>query len=203
MTTSVTEGTRTRDDEVLLRDLRAGREDAYAELVDAYGPRLFAVARRLMATDDDAHDAVQDGLLQAFRAIDAFQGASALSTWMHRIVVNAALMRLRARRSRPELALDDVVPGAVEDACPWGAPRAETSEDALIRKELRCRVLMGIAKLPESYRTVLVLRDIEERSTAQTARALGITSNAVKTRLHRARRALRTILEPEMIAHAA
>ena len=180
----------------LVRRLKAGDEEAYAIVVRTLGGRLLGVARRFLQDEDLARDAVQDAFLSAFRSIDGFDGDSQLSTWLHRIVVNAALMKLRTRRRKPEQSIEPMLPAFAEDghhAVPVVA-WTESAEHALIRGETRARVRQAIAELPETYRTVLLLRDIEERSTREAADALGITENALKLRLHRARQALATKL---------
>lgn len=186
------------DDEAdLLEGLRAGRDEAYRELVHRYGGRLLAVARRIVRSEDEALDALQDALVQAFRNLDGFAAQSRLSTWLHRITVNAALMRIRRRRSRPEEPIEPLLPVFLEDGhaavefSDWG----EGPEALLAREEVRSTVRAAIDRLPDSYRTVLVLRDIEELDTAEVADRLGISPNAVKIRLHRARQALRTLLD--------
>src|SRR5262245_13485830 len=99
-----------QDEQALLARLRAGEEAAFAELVHAYGARLLAVARRMLRSEDDARDALQDAFLQAFRGIDRFEGGARLSTWLHRIVINACLMKLRTRSRRPEASIDELLP---------------------------------------------------------------------------------------------
>lgn len=184
----------------LLAGLRRGDERAFEQLVALYGGRLLAVARRLLGSEDEARDALQEAFLQAFRALDSFRGQARLSTWLHRIVVNAALMRLRGQRSRPEEPIEPLLPTFREDGHPthafaaWG-PGPET---AAARAELAERVRAAIARLPRSYRTVLVLRDLEELDTAAVAELLGVSPNAVKIRLHRARQALRALLDPSL-----
>lgn len=181
-----------------LAGLRAGNPQAYEQLVRAYSGRLLAVARRFLPGEEDARDALQDAFLSAFRAIHSFQEGARISTWLHRIVVNAALMKLRTRRRKPEESIDDFLPTFLEDGHRENAGPAwkETSESALQRHEIRTLVRECIERLPESYRTVLLLRDIEELDTEETAQLLALTPNAVKIRLHRARQALRTLLDP-------
>jgi RNA polymerase sigma-70 factor (ECF subfamily) len=188
------------DDRVLLQRLRSGEDTAYEELVRAYGGRLLAVARRFLPSEDDARDALQDAFLNAFRSIDRFEGQAQLSTWLHRIVVNACLMKLRTRRRKPEQSIDDLLPGWQEDGHPERPASAwrTNSLEALQRVELRELVRAKIQLLPESYRNVLMLRDIEDLDTEETAKAMGISPGAVKTRLHRARQALRELLEPHL-----
>lgn len=187
-------------DEVLLEDLRAGKEDAFETLVRLHAGRLLAVARRYLGNEDDARDAVQETFLNAHRALPSFQGEAKLSTWLHRIVVNAALMKLRTRRRKPEDSIEDLLPKFDADGhrLGGGSRWTETAEAAALRDETRKRVQESIAKLPDTYRVVLLLRDIEELDTAEVAEVLGITPQAVKTRLHRARQALRTLLDPHM-----
>ena len=188
------------DETLLLERLRAGEEAAFEDLVRRYAGRLLAVARRYLPEEEDARDAVQEGFTSAFRALDRFEGNARLSTWLHRIVVNAALMKLRTRRRKPEQSIDDLLPDFLADghlassAQPWQAGADVLAE----RKEVRALVEKSISQLPESYRTVLLLRDIEELDTEETARQLGISANAVKTRLHRARLALRELLAPNL-----
>jgi len=184
----------------LLERLIAGDEQAYEELVRSYGGRMLAVARRFLPTEEDARDAVQDAFLSAFRSIHHFEGNAQLSTWLHRIVVNASLMKLRMRRRKPEQSIEELLPGYLEDghferpASPW---RTEDL-DPVEQRELREIVLRSIHSLPEGHRNVLLLRDIEGLDTEEAAQLLQISPGAVKTRLHRARQALRELLEPHL-----
>ncbi len=186
------------DEAALLARLRAGEDTAFDELVELAGGRMVAVARRFLQREDDAEDAVQEAFLSAFRSLDSFDGRSRLTTWLHRITVNACLMKLRSRRRRPETSLEGLLPRFREDGHqenptrPWNSSERSGIEDA----ELHALVRAGIAELPEQYRVVLLLRDIEELDTEETAALLQTTPSAVKTRLHRARQALRTLLEP-------
>jgi RNA polymerase sigma-70 factor (ECF subfamily) len=185
-------------DAALVERLRRGDGPAFEDLLRRHTGRLLAVARRLLGNEEDARDVVQDAFLSAFRSIDRFDGQAALGTWLHRIAVNAALTKLRSRRRHPERPIEDLLPTFLDDghqARPlrdWPDPGA-----ALQREEARAAVRRHIDELPADYRTVLVLRDLEELDTEETARLLGLTPGAVKTRLHRARQALRTLLEPE------
>jgi len=195
-----TGGTERTDDSVLLAELRAGSQLAYESLVAEQGGRMLAVARRMLRDEDAAGDAVQEAFLLAFRGLARFDGRSRISTWLHRIVVNAALMKLRSRRARPEESIEPLLPTFQADGhstvryTDW----QERPDTELARSELRSLVRAAIDRLPETYRTILLLRDIEEMETAEVAELLGITSNAVKIRLHRARQALRELLDPHM-----
>ncbi len=195
------DGTRELPSETtLVRNLKEGEAGAFEVLVRENSPRLLAVARRYLPKEADAQDAVQDAFLSAFRGMAGFTGASKLSTWLHRIVVNASLMKLRTRRRKPEVAIDDLLPRFENDASAHHldviAAWRETAPDELTRDENRVLVRAAIERLPDSYREVLALRDIEQLDTADVAELLGVSKGVVKTRLHRARQALRALLDP-------
>jgi RNA polymerase sigma-70 factor (ECF subfamily) len=188
---------RSREHDVLLVGrLHRGDQAAFEELVRSHGGRLLSVARRFLGSSEDAHDAVQEAFIRAFKAIHTFEERAQLHTWLHRILVNTALMKLRERRRKPEESIEELLPTFAAD----GHQTVESREwsDALFeRKETASIVRDAIARLPEPYRAVLVLRDLEECDTAETARILGTTTAVVKVRLHRARQALRTLLDQE------
>lgn len=185
------------DDPALLAALRDGEPAAFERLVREHGGALLRIARRLLRNEDDARDAVQEALLSAHRNLGRFEGRCRLSTWLYRITVNAARMRRRSRARRVEVALDDLLPGF--DAAgnhagaiaAWHEPASAHAE----REELRASVRECIDQLPDGHRTVVLLRDVEQLDTAAVAAILGVTVNAVKIRLHRARIALRALLE--------
>lgn len=181
----------------LVAGLRAGSDVAFEKFVRLYGGRLLAVAGRILGNDEDAQDAVQDALLSAVRGIQGFNGEARVYTWVHRIVANAALMRLRRRRLQ-ERPIDDLLPRFLDDGH-RDVPLGEWTEPVgagIERAETRQLVGECIRQLPESYRIVLTMRDLEEIDTAETAQLLGVSVGVVKTRLHRARQALRTLLDP-------
>lgn len=184
------------DEATLVTALRAGEEWAFETLVRVYGGRLLAVARRFTRNEEDARDIVQSAYLSAFRALEKFDGDAQLSTWLHRIVVNAALMKLRTRRRKPEESIELLLPQFqadghhVEQFSDWSVP----ADELLARKQTRSMVRGCIQQLPDRYRAVLLLRDIEELSTQEVAERLEMTPTAVKVRLHRARQALACLL---------
>ncbi len=185
----------------LLARLRQNEAAAYEQLVRHYAPRMLAVALRFMRNESDANDAVQDAFVNVFRCIGSFQGGSCLGTWLHSIVVRACLMRLRSRRRIREQSIDDMLPRYHEPDGHRIAPGASWGgdPDALAQhRETRDTVRRCIDQLPETYRTVLMLRDIEELSTEEAARLLNVNAGVIKTRLHRARQALRTLLAPQL-----
>ena len=187
-------------DEALIARVRDGDPAAAELFVRRHGPQMLAVARRFFRNEQDAEDAVQDAFVSAFRSLPGFTGQSKLSTWLHRIVVNACLMKLRSARRRPAVSIETLLPsfddtGHQSSRVPdWKIP----SDDPAASDELRRAVRDAIDDLPEPYRLVLLLRDMEELDTEATAEALELSIPAVKTRLHRARQALRTLLEQRL-----
>lgn len=188
----------------LLRRLRSGDEAACETLVREHTARLLAVARRYMRNEEDARDAVQEAFIAAFRAMERFEGGSSLSTWLHRIAINCCLMKLRSGRRHPEASIEELLPTFDETGHRVLGDEAwpESIETVLERDQTRGQVRAAIDRLPEKYRSVILLRDIEELSTEEAARALGATPTAVKIRLHRARQALRQLLARELSARA-
>jgi RNA polymerase sigma-70 factor, ECF subfamily len=188
----------------LLTQLRAGDEDAFGLVVQRYGGRMLATARRFLNNECDAQDAVQEAFASAFRALNKFNGDAMLSTWLHRIVVNASLVQLRSRRRRSEQPLEPLLPRFdhegewIDDPATW----TDATEAILERRDSREMVRRCIERLPDKYRCVLQLRDIEELDTEETARSLATTANTVKVRLHRARQALKTLIERDPLLNS-
>lgn len=186
------------DEAAMLARLRAKDEAAFDELVDAAAGRMLSVARKMMSTEADAEDAVQDAFLSAFKSLDRFDGRSKLTTWLHQITVNACLMKLRSKRRRPEKSMDALLPEFVADGHQKEPQKRWHTEGSggIEQDEVRALVRSRIEELPEQYRVVLVLRDVEGLDTEETAAVLGVTLDTVRTRLHRARQALKTLLDP-------
>jgi RNA polymerase sigma-70 factor (ECF subfamily) len=185
------------DEGQLLDLVRAGDPRASESLVRQHAGAMLVVARRFVGPHE-AEDMVQESFLSAFRSLNSFRGGARIATWLHRIVVNHCLMRLRRRRRKPEVRIDDLMPCFDETghhARPV-APWSTRPEDHLNREETRAQVRTCIEQLPDAYRAIILLRDIEGYSTDQVAEMLAISRAAVKIRLHRARQALRTLLEP-------
>jgi RNA polymerase sigma-70 factor (ECF subfamily) len=188
------------DEPQLVARLRAGEESAFEQLVRSTSGKLLAAARRLLRNEEDARDAVQSAFIRAFQSLSRFRAESRVSTWLHRILVNEALMRLRARPTdQQEESIEDLLPTFVpdghqtHDTVDWST----AADVSLERAETAALVRRSIDQLPELYRTVLLLRDIEEMSNPEIAAILGVSTNVVKVRLHRARQALRALLERE------
>ncbi len=183
----------------LVRRLRTGEPEAFAEMVRVHSGHLMAVARGYLGQEADAEDAVQEALLKAFSCFHQFKGESLLSTWLHRIVVNAALMNRRSRsRKRERLFENDEAVGTVALQID---PRCDDPAERALHSSIHDARLVAdhIRRLPECHRTVMELRLIQHRSTADAARELGLTPAALKTKLHRAKAGLHRALahDPE------
>ncbi len=188
----------------LLGLLKSGQPEATERFVRDHAGWMLAVARRILKENSLAEDAVQGAFANIFKALDRFDGRSAIKTWMHTIVVNQALMLLRRQKRLKEDLVDDLQPVFDKNGCRvedlW--PTFETPETLMQQSQVRDRVKQEIEALPDAYRIVLLLRDVEELSTAETAAALDMSEAAVKVRLHRARAALKKRLEPMMRGQA-
>jgi len=189
------------DDDALLRRIRAGDRDAFSLLMRRYNRRLYRVARSILRDDAEAEDALQDAYLQAYRALPTFRGESALGTWLTRIVVNAALMRQRKTGRLAEvieLGADYDAEAASPHAPDDSPGDVEQPDLAAFRGQTRRLIETGIDKLPAAFRTVFVLRAVEELTVEETAATLGIPEATVRTRYFRARAMLREALAREI-----
>jgi len=170
----------------------------FERLMRQHNQRLFRVARSILKDDADAEDALQDAYVQAYRKLGDFRGEAELSTWLTRIVINQALMRVRSRsrdrnivsfgERRSETAAELDVPDA----------HAESPSDAALRGEVRKVLERRIDELPEAFRTVFVMREVEDMTARETADALGIPEATVRTRHFRARALLREALDRDI-----
>jgi RNA polymerase sigma-70 factor (ECF subfamily) len=189
-------------DDELVRRARDGEGPAFEALVRRHQERIYRLARRICNDERDAEEALQDAFLQAYRNLGGFRGDSAFTTWLHRIAVNAALMRRRARRSEPTESLEEYLPRFEASGMHLGGLEADAlarsavpPADVLVhRRELAERAEEAIARLPEMYRVPFVLRDLQELSTAEVAEVLELEPAAVRQRVHRARLMLRGFL---------
>jgi len=184
-------------DGVLVERLRGGDTAALEILMERYASRVFRVARGIARTDADAEEVVQDVFLTLARKIETFEGRAALGTWIYRVTTNAALLKRRGKRHQVETSLEESLPAFKDDGHRDG-PRAylladwsQTPESDLLNAEARVVLSRAIDQLPEAYRAVLILRDVEELSNEETARILDESVSSIKSRLHRARMALR------------
>jgi RNA polymerase sigma-70 factor (ECF subfamily) len=183
-------------DQVLIERVRAGDYQAFESLVTRYEAKIYRLAIRMLRNPQDAEDALQETFLQVFRGLASFEGRSQFSTWLFRLATNVCLMKIRHRETEPSklLPLDDYLPKLEEGDTPQIMDWADRPEEALLSKESREKMMEALDKLPAEYRAVFILRDIEGFSNAETGESLGISVAAVKSRLHRARLALRGML---------
>lgn len=182
------------------RRIDAGDRAVLVALMRQHNQRLYRAARSILRDDADAEDAVQEAYLQAFRAIGQFRGDSRLSTWLTRIAINTALARRRQRVRQAEVVWLDADPAADAEVAMTIDPSQEDPARVAARAELRALIESRIDRLPESFRTVFVLRGVEELSVEETAGLLGIPPQTVRTRFFRARALLRESLARDIDA---
>jgi RNA polymerase sigma-70 factor (ECF subfamily) len=180
----------------LIQRIRDGEHEAFYELIRPYERRVYAAALALLRNDADAEDCAQEAVLKAFKNIRQFRSEARFSTWLIQIAINEA--RMRRRRQRTDL-MEPIEQEQHEESS--YAPREfadwrEIPSEALERKEVRERLAAALGSIGEIYREVFVLRDMEQLSIDETAKALGISTASVKTRLLRARLMLRDLLAP-------
>jgi RNA polymerase sigma-70 factor (ECF subfamily) len=191
VTTSKNQATRSEDDRCIAECLN-GRPESFGQLVHKYQNRLFSTVVRVVGSDEDARDVVQDAFVRAFEALDTFQGQAAFYTWLYRIAMNQAIS-LR-RRKRPVASVE-----AMHDCC--GEEPVERSAEAdpiarVERDEMGGHVQAALGLLSDEHRSVLVLREVEGQSYEQIAAVLACPVGTVRSRLFRARMELRELLEP-------
>ncbi|MBK0865295.1 MAG: RNA polymerase sigma factor SigM [Saccharopolyspora sp.] len=172
-----------RSDADLIAAHTSGDPDAFAELFRRHRDRLWAVALRTMRDQEDAADALQDAMISAFRNAASFRAESQVTTWLHRIVVNACLDRIRRRQARPTVPLPEA--GPAEPAAP---------RDAIAEQDTRMAVQDALGELPEEQRAAIVLVDVEGRSVTEAAAMLGVAEGTVKSRCARGRVRLAKLL---------
>ena len=182
----------------LLHGLQTGDAASFEDLVKNYSGRLLATATRILNSDGEAQDVVQETFISAWKGIAGFEGESSLSTWLHRITVNACLARLRTARAKNELSIaaDNKPVGlAFEGLTPaWSEPLPDAEKKLTMQRALQ----KALALIPEDYRTVLLLRDVEDLSSREVAELLGLSDATVRQRLHRARTLMAELLRPEL-----
>jgi RNA polymerase sigma-70 factor (ECF subfamily) len=187
----VTEETSVFDESGLVARARQGDAAAFNELVNKYSRKIFRLAKHITQNEEDAEDILQETFLKAFEHLDGFQGQSKFYTWIVRIAVNESLMKLRKRKSDRTVPLDEPVDTGEDTVVREIAVWDENPEQQYSQEELARILDEAVQSLRPAFRTVFVLRDIEELSTEETAQALEISVPAVKSRLLRARLQLR------------
>ena len=194
-------------DATLVERVRAGDKSAFEVLMHRYEDKVFRLAVGMMKNREDAMDAVQDAFLNVYRKIDTFRGESAFSTWLYKISLNSVYMKLRSRtrhdQAEPfedlEKTLDPAKLSIIMPPSGW----SERADDVLLRKELSMQLREAVEALPEEYRAIFTLREVEDLSNQEVADILGLSLAATKTRLHRARLFLRQRLSRYLQGDAA
>ena len=181
----------TFDESALVEKARAGDAQAFTELVNHYERKIYRLAKHITQNDEDAEDVLQESFLKAYEHLDNFQGNSKFYTWIVRIAVNESLMKLRKRKGDRTVPLDEPVDTGEEMVTREIAVWEDNPEQRYSREEIQEILDKAVEGLKPDFRTVFILRDIEELSTEETAETLGISVPAVKSRLLRARLALR------------
>lgn len=183
-------------DQALIEKVRTGDYQAFEALVNRYEGKVYRLSMRMLRNQEDAEDALQETFLQVYRGLKSFEGRSTFSTWLFRLATNVCLMKIRHRETEPAklLPLEEYIPQHEEAGHPQIQDWPDKPEDLLLNKESQEKMLEALEKLPADHRAVFVLRDIEGFSNSEAGEALGISVAAVKSRLHRARLALRGML---------
>jgi RNA polymerase sigma-70 factor (ECF subfamily) len=179
------------DESELVSRAQAGEDEAFADLVSRYQSKIYRLAKNITQNNEDAEDVLQEAFLKAYSHLAGFQRNSRFYTWIVRIAVNEALMKLRKRRSDRTVPLDEPVDTGEEAVAREIAVWEDNPEQRYSHEEMQQILDDAVDELKPDFRTVFVLRDIEELSTEETAETLGISVPAVKSRLLRARLALR------------
>lgn len=189
-----------QDDKDLVRLTQQGESRAFDELVHRYSSKVYRLAHKILHHEEDAAEAMQDAFLSAYRGLPRFKSESTFSTWLYRIATNASLMRYRKRRANHvSLEQSQIEQGEPLEIPDWSAQPLEE----LLTDEMRVAMEESFERLPEDLRTVFVLRDLQELSNADVAEVLHLSVAAVKSRLHRARLALRSSINRHFADRAA
>ncbi|HXJ82453.1 MAG TPA: sigma-70 family RNA polymerase sigma factor [Candidatus Methylomirabilis sp.] len=196
-------------DAVLIDRVRAHDTAALEALMARHSARVYRVAFGITRNHPEAEEVVQDVFLTLFRKVDMFEGRAALGTWLYRVAANAALIKRRGKRFELETSLEDCLPTFRSDGHREGdramliADWSGTPESELLSGEAREILDQALERLPEHYRVLLVFRDVEELSNEEVAKILGESVSSIKSRLHRARMALREVLTRRLAGYAA
>jgi len=197
MTAGTTASAKQKNEANLIARILGGEKELFHDLIRPYERMLYLTAFSIVKNETDAEECAQDAVVNAYRNLAKFRGDAKFSTWLVTIVVNEARQRLRKTKRARENSLDETIEGEDQEYTPtpltdW----REIPSEALERKELRQTLKNAVASLPDIYRQVFTLRDLQEMNVAETAKALGVNENIVKVRLHRARMMLQKTLVP-------
>jgi RNA polymerase sigma-70 factor (ECF subfamily) len=183
------------EDLILLDQIKEGNKDAFEQLVRKYETKVFHLAMRFTRNEEDAEEVLQDVFTTLHRKLDLFQGKSAFSSWLYRIVVNAAFMKLRKRRQKPTVHLEDLAPLTRQQALDGEEIFANHVDSYAQTQELKEVLRNAVERLPDQYRAVFILRDVNGFSNQEASEVLGLSVPAIKSRLHRSRLMLRKKLQ--------
>lgn len=175
----------------LIKAFTNGSLDAFEELLQRYQVKAFNLSMRFVKNQEDAEEVLQDVFTTLYKKLEGFEGKSAFSSWLYRIVVNASFMKLRKRRQTPSVSLEDMTPQAQQITMEKEDLLPERTDATIHSREIRESMQQAVQRLPEEYRSVFVLRDIDGLSNQEVGEILNLTVPAVKSRLHRSRLMLR------------
>jgi RNA polymerase sigma-70 factor (ECF subfamily) len=175
----------------LIKLIKNGSEEAFDIIVKKYETKVFSLAISFTRNREDAEEVLQDVFVTLFKKVGSFQGKSAFSSWLYRITVNAAFMRIRKNRQEKSTPVEDITPAMEVESAEHDKPHFPSSETITLNEELKSTLHGAIARLPDEYRNVFILRDVDGLSNKETGRILKLSTPAVKSRLHRARGMLR------------
>ncbi|MBN8550223.1 MAG: sigma-70 family RNA polymerase sigma factor [Deltaproteobacteria bacterium] len=179
----------------LIERFRKGSIEAYEELVSRYEAKVYNLAMRFTRNQEDAEEVLNDVFTTIYQKVEGFQGKSAFSSWLYRIIVNAAFMKLRKRRQNNTIAIEDLSPGVRQNSIERDTNIGSRSDLLSMNRELRETLESAINRLPDQYRAVFVLRDVDGLSNQEVGEILELSIPAVKSRLHRSRLMLRKKLQ--------
>lgn len=184
----------TRTDAELVLEIKKGDESAFQEVMSRYTQKVYNLAIRLTRNQEDAEEILQDVFVTVYKKINSFEGKSAFSSWLYRVTANTAFMKLRKRKQSDSISFEEVSP-TIRDNWVGKSPEDSDTDYMSIRHELREIIQRAVERLPEEYRNIFVLRDIDGLSNEEVAETLALSVPAVKSRLHRARLILRKKLQ--------
>lgn len=179
----------------LINRFNKGSIEAFEEIVARYESKLYNLALRFVKNPEDAEEVLQDVFSTVYRKVKGFQGKSAFSSWVYRITVNAAFMKLRKRKQNQTISIEDLSPGIKEQYMEHDGTYGERSDQLTMNRELKQYLQVAIDRLPDQYRAVFILRDVDGMSNQEVGEILELSIPAVKSRLHRSRLMLRKKLQ--------
>ncbi len=179
------------EDEVLIKKIAKGCEESFAEIISRYETKVHNLAMRLTRNPEDAEEVLQDVFITVYRKVGSFEGKSKFSSWLYRITVNAAFMKLRKKKQEKAISLDEVITSIENQPITQPTAFGARADSLAIDNEVRGALEGAIGRLPEDYRAVYVLRDVDGLSNKEVSDILGLSIPAVKSRLHRSRIMLR------------